>query len=38
MELTEIKRILEENLNRDLADGRKRNIVFWYDDAGEFVD
>jgi len=38
MELTEIKRVLEENLNKTLADGRKRNIVFWYDDAGEFEE
>lgn len=38
MELNEIKRILEDNLNRPLSDGRKRNIVFWYDDAVEFDD
>jgi uncharacterized protein (TIGR02687 family) len=36
MELNEIKRVLEDNLNRELADGRKRNIVFWYDVRGEF--
>ncbi len=38
MQLTEIKRTLEEMLNRALSEGRKRNIVFWYDDAGEFMD
>ncbi len=38
MEHSEIKRLLEENLNKDLSDGKKRNIVFWYDDAGEFKD
>lgn len=38
MELKEIKNVLEDNLNRPLSDGRKRNIVFWYDDAGEFQD
>ncbi|HEX3044884.1 MAG TPA: BREX-1 system phosphatase PglZ type A [Bacillota bacterium] len=38
MELTEIKRVLEENFNRELADGKKRNLVFWYDDAAEFCD
>ena len=38
MEQSEIKRLLEEYLYRDLSDGKKRNIVFWYDDAGEFKD
>lgn len=38
MELNEIKKVLENNLNKSLSNGRKRNIVFWYDDAGEFAD
>lgn len=38
MELIEIKKVLEDNLNKSLSHGRKRNIVFWYDDAGEFTD
>jgi uncharacterized protein (TIGR02687 family) len=38
MEQNEIKRLLEEYLYKDLSDGKKRNIVFWYDDAGEFKD
>lgn len=37
MELDQIKQVLEENLNKNLSHGRKRNIVFWYDDAGEFA-
>lgn len=37
MELNEIKKVLEDNLNENLSNGRKRNIVFWYDDAGEFA-
>lgn len=37
MELNEIKKVLEDNLNKSLSHGRKRNIVFWYDDAGEFA-
>lgn len=36
MELNEIKVTLEENFNKELLNGRKRNIVFWYDDNGEF--
>jgi uncharacterized protein (TIGR02687 family) len=37
MELNEIKKVLEDNLKKSLSNGRKRNIVFWYDDAGEFT-
>lgn len=36
MELNEIKTTLEENFNKELINGRKRNIVFWFDDNGEF--
>jgi len=38
MELNEVKRKLEEIFNKELTDGRKRNIVFWYDDNGEFKE
>lgn len=38
MELNEIKKVLEDILNKELTDGRKRNIVFWYDDNGEFKE
>lgn len=38
MNLTEIKKILEDSLNKESPDGRKRNIVFWYDADGEFKD
>ncbi|ABB14281.1 BREX-1 system phosphatase PglZ type A [Carboxydothermus hydrogenoformans] len=38
MELNEVKKKLEEILNKELTDGRKRNIVFWYDDNGEFKE
>ncbi len=38
MELNEVKNKLEEMLNKELTDGRKRNIVFWYDDKGEFEE
>ncbi|MBZ2174148.1 BREX-1 system phosphatase PglZ type A [Schnuerera sp. xch1] len=37
MNSNEVKRILEENLNKEPSDGKKRNIVFWYDDEGEFI-
>lgn len=38
MNLTEIKKVLDENLNKESSDGRKRNIVFWYDSEGEFKE
>lgn len=38
MNLVEVKRILEENLNKEPGEGKKRNIVCWYDAEGEFVD
>lgn len=38
MNLTEIKKLLDENLNKETTDGRKRNIVFWYDSEGEFKE
>lgn len=36
MELNEIRKTLEETFSKELADGKKRNIVFWYDEEGEF--
>ncbi|MBV1819080.1 BREX-1 system phosphatase PglZ type A [Anaerosalibacter bizertensis] len=36
MKLDEVQGILEKNLNEDLDNGKKRNIVFWYDEDGEF--
>ncbi len=38
MELNEIQKVLNENLNKELSDGKKRNIVFWYDEDGEFIE
>jgi len=38
LELDEIKKILEQNFNKELSEGKKRNIIFWYDDNGEFED
>mgnify|MGYP000916101665 CR=1 FL=1 len=36
MDLLQIKTLLEDTFNKELSDGRKRHIVFWYDDEGEF--
>lgn len=36
LELDEVKKILEQNFNKGLSEGKKRNIIFWYDDNGEF--
>lgn len=38
MNLVEVKRILEESFNNESAEGKKRNIIFWYDEEGEFVE
>ena len=38
MELNEVKKILEQNFDKGLSEGKKRNIIFWYDDNGEFKD
>ena len=38
MNLSEIKKILEENLNQEPSNGKVRNIVFWYDGESEFVE
>ena len=38
MNLKEISNILEENLNAELINGKKRNIIFWYDEGREFEE
>ncbi len=38
MNLDEIKKVLSSMLNKEPSDGKKRNIVFWYDEDGEFVE
>lgn len=36
MDLTQVKALLEDTFNKELSEGKKRHIVFWYDDDGEF--
>ena len=38
MNLTEVKKSLEQQFNYQLPQGSQRHIVFWYDDGGEFTD
>ena len=38
MNLTEIKKSLERQFARELMQGSKRNIVFWYDEDGAYAD
>ncbi len=38
MNLTEVKKSLERQFARELTQGSRRNIVFWYDDEGVFAD
>ena len=38
MNLTEVKKSLERQFARELAQGSKRNIVFWYDEEGVFEE
>ena len=38
MNLKEIKNVLTETFNKDLDYGKKRHIVFWYDEEGEFAE
>lgn len=38
MKLIEIQDILEKKLYKELDNGKKRNIVFWYDEDGEFKE
>ncbi|MGK0466851.1 BREX-1 system phosphatase PglZ type A [Clostridium sp.] len=37
MNLKEIKTVLTETFNKELDYGKKRQIVFWYDEEGEFA-
>ncbi len=38
MDLTQVKTLLEDMFNKELDDGKKRHIIFWYDDDGEFQE
>lgn len=38
MNLKEVHRVLRETFQKPLKDGRKRHLVFWYDEAGEFAE
>jgi hypothetical protein len=38
MNLTEVKKSLDSQFARELAQGSKRNIIFWYDEDGVFAD
>lgn len=38
MNLKEIKNVLTETFSKELDYGKKRHIVFWYDEEGEFVE
>ncbi len=38
MNLAEVKNTLEESLNQETSKAKVRNIVFWYDGEGEFVE
>ncbi|MCX7843121.1 MAG: BREX-1 system phosphatase PglZ type A [Clostridia bacterium] len=38
MNLTEVQNVLNTLLSAEPSDGQKRNIVFWYDDDGEFQE
>lgn len=37
MNLKQIKNVLTETFNKELDYGKKRHIVFWYDEEGEFA-
>ncbi|SDJ77867.1 BREX-1 system phosphatase PglZ type A [Salimicrobium halophilum] len=38
MKLNEVNRVLRDTFQEELSNGRKRHIVFWYDEEGEFVE
>jgi uncharacterized protein (TIGR02687 family) len=38
MNLKEIKNVLTETFNKELDYGKKRQIVFWFDEEGEFAE
>jgi len=38
LNFVEVKKILEENFSKEPTEGKNRNIIFWYDEEGEFVE
>lgn len=38
MDLKQIKSLLEDTFNKELSEGKKRHIVFWYDSDAEFEE
>lgn len=38
MNLIDVKKTLEENLNQEPSPGKIRNIIFWYDEEAEFIE
>jgi uncharacterized protein (TIGR02687 family) len=38
MNLNDIRNVLKETFNKNLSEGRKRHIVFWFDEAKEFLE
>lgn len=38
MNLKEVHRVLQDCFQKELTNGRKRHIVFWYDEEGEFIN
>ena len=38
MDLKQIKTLLEDTFSKELNEGKKRHIVFWYDDNAEFKE
>ncbi|MCM3122889.1 MULTISPECIES: BREX-1 system phosphatase PglZ type A [unclassified Mesobacillus] len=38
MNLKEVNRVLQDTFNKQLTEGKKRHIVFWYDEEGEFIE
>src|SRR5699024_9773330 len=38
MNLKEVHRVLNDFYQKELTNGRKRHIVFWYDEEGEFIN
>ncbi|HHW39002.1 MAG TPA: BREX-1 system phosphatase PglZ type A [Bacillales bacterium] len=38
MNLKEVNRVLQDTFNKELTDGKKRHVVFWYDEEGEFIE
>lgn len=33
-----MKHVLQETFDKELSEGKQRHIVFWYDEAGEFIE